>query len=113
MQLQKPVKEEFDRALREVEVFLTPTIPILPTKIGQRKIDIRGSKEVVRSALTRFVRPTNLNGFPSLSVPCGFSTSGLPIGLQLIGRPFDEANLYRFGYAFEQEICISTLKYDV
>ncbi len=111
--IQKPAKEEFDRALREVEVFLTPTIPVLPTKIGQRKIDIRGSEEAVRSALTRFVRTTNLNGFPSLSVPCGFSASGLPIGLQLVGRPFDEANLYRFGYAFEQEICISTLKYDV
>ena len=112
-QLQKLAKEEFDRSLREVEVFLTPTIPILPTEIGQRKIDIRGSEEAVRSALTRFVRTTNLNGFPSLSVPCGFSASGLPIGLQLIGRPYDEANLYRFGYAFEQEACISTLKYDV
>jgi aspartyl-tRNA(Asn)/glutamyl-tRNA(Gln) amidotransferase subunit A len=108
-QMQKPAKEEFKQALREVEVFLTPTIPILPTKIGQRKIDIRGSEETVRSALTRFVRATNLNGFPSLSLPCGFSASGLPIGLQLIGRPFDEANLYRFGYAFEQEICISNL----
>jgi aspartyl-tRNA(Asn)/glutamyl-tRNA(Gln) amidotransferase subunit A len=111
-QLQKPANEEFDQVLREVEILLTPTIPILPTEIGQRKIEIRSFEESVRSALTRFMRPTNLNGFPSLSVPCGFSALGLPIGLQLIGRPFDEANLYRFGYAFEQETGISTLKYD-
>jgi aspartyl-tRNA(Asn)/glutamyl-tRNA(Gln) amidotransferase subunit A len=48
--------------------------------------------------------PTNLNGLPSLSVPCGFTSSGLPIGLQLIGRPFDEATLYRYAHAYEAEV---------
>jgi aspartyl-tRNA(Asn)/glutamyl-tRNA(Gln) amidotransferase subunit A len=43
-----------------------------------------------------------MNGLPSLSVPCGTTSSGLPVGLQLIGRPFDEATLYRFGHAFEK-----------
>jgi aspartyl-tRNA(Asn)/glutamyl-tRNA(Gln) amidotransferase subunit A len=104
---------EFNHALKEVEMILTPTLPILPTDIGQREINIHGYQEQVRTALTRFTGPTNLNGFPSLSIPCGFSSSGLPIGLQLIGRPYDEANLYRFAYAFEQEYMVSPLKMEI
>jgi aspartyl-tRNA(Asn)/glutamyl-tRNA(Gln) amidotransferase subunit A len=55
----------------------------------------------VRSAVTRLTGPTNMTGLPSLSVPCGSTASGLPAGLQLIGRPFDEATLYRFAHAYE------------
>ena len=58
--------------------------------------------ESVRSALTRFTGPTDLTGHPSLSVPCGLTGSGLPVGMQLIGRPFDEATLYRFGHGYEE-----------
>jgi aspartyl-tRNA(Asn)/glutamyl-tRNA(Gln) amidotransferase subunit A len=105
--------QEFNQALQEVDVIVAPTIPILPTAIYQREIEINGTKEPIRGLLNRLTGPTNLTGFPSLSIPCGFSDSGLPIGLQLIGSPFDEANLYRFGYAFEQESSIPTLKYDI
>lgn len=94
----------FDRVFGEVEVLLAPTLPILPTEIGQRKMNLRGREELVLPTLTRLMGPMNLMGFPSLSVPCGTSSSGLPIGLQLMGRPFDEANLYRFGDAFENEV---------
>jgi aspartyl-tRNA(Asn)/glutamyl-tRNA(Gln) amidotransferase subunit A len=50
-----------------------------------------------------FTIPQPLAGVPALSVPCGFSTDGLPIGLQLIGKPFDEATLFRVGAAYEAE----------
>jgi aspartyl-tRNA(Asn)/glutamyl-tRNA(Gln) amidotransferase subunit A len=93
--------EEFGRALEEVDVLLTPTVPIGATKIGQRELKIGDHEELVFSALTRFTGPTNLNGLPSLSVPCGLTHSGLPVGLQLIGRPFDEATVYRYGHAYE------------
>jgi aspartyl-tRNA(Asn)/glutamyl-tRNA(Gln) amidotransferase subunit A len=93
--------EEFERALEEVDVLLTPTVPIAATKIGQREVEIDGHEELVFSALTRFTGPTNLNGLPSLSVPCGLTSTGLPIGLQIIGRTFDEATVYRYGYAYE------------
>jgi aspartyl-tRNA(Asn)/glutamyl-tRNA(Gln) amidotransferase subunit A len=112
-QLRHVAVQEFKQALNEADVIVTPTIPILPPDIGQRQVHIRGNKEHVRSALLRLTGPTNLNGFPSISVPCGFSESGLPIGMQLIGKPFDEANLYRFAYAFEQESSISTVKIDI
>jgi aspartyl-tRNA(Asn)/glutamyl-tRNA(Gln) amidotransferase subunit A len=94
--------DEFDRALDDVDVLLTPTLPIVATEIGQREVDIGEYKESVRSALTRFTGPTDLTGHPSLSVPCGTTASGLPVGLQLIGRRFDEATLYRFGHAYEE-----------
>jgi aspartyl-tRNA(Asn)/glutamyl-tRNA(Gln) amidotransferase subunit A len=93
--------EEFGRALEEVDVLLTPTVPIGATKIGQRELKIGDHEELVFSALTRFTGPTNLNGLPSLSVPCGLTHSGLPVGLQIIGRPFDEATVYRYGHAYE------------
>jgi aspartyl-tRNA(Asn)/glutamyl-tRNA(Gln) amidotransferase subunit A len=92
---------EFEEALGEVDVILAPTLPIAATLIDQREVNIGGYEEPVRSAVTRLTGPANLTGFPSLSVPCGSTTSGLPVGMQLIGRPFDEATLYRFGHAYE------------
>jgi aspartyl-tRNA(Asn)/glutamyl-tRNA(Gln) amidotransferase subunit A len=93
---------EFDRALQDVDVLLTPTLPIAATEIGQREIGIGDYEESVRSALTRFTGPTDLTGHPSLSIPCGATASGLPVGFQLIGRPFGEASLYRYGHAHEE-----------
>jgi aspartyl-tRNA(Asn)/glutamyl-tRNA(Gln) amidotransferase subunit A len=92
---------EFASVLREVDVLLTPTVPIPAPDIGRRETTIDGYEEAVYSALTRLTGPTNLNGLPSLSVPCGPTASGLPVGLQLVGRPFDEATLYRLGHAYE------------
>ena len=92
--------EEFERVLREVDVILTPTVPVTATEIGQREVEIGDHKEPVFSALTRLTGPTNLNGLPSLSVPCGCTRLGLPVGLQLIGRFFDEATIYNYGHAY-------------
>ena len=94
-------KDEFGRALEGVEVLLTPAVPIAATLIDQKDTKIGGYEESVRSAVTRLTGPTNLTGSPSLSVPCGLTAAGLPVGLQLIGRPFDEATVYRFGHAYE------------
>jgi aspartyl-tRNA(Asn)/glutamyl-tRNA(Gln) amidotransferase subunit A len=109
-QIQEVANLVFRKALTEVEVILTPTISILPPDLEQREVNINGHQEQVRAALTRYTGITNLNGFPSISIPCGFSASGLPIGLQFIGKLFDEANLYRFASAFEHEVGIPTLK---
>jgi aspartyl-tRNA(Asn)/glutamyl-tRNA(Gln) amidotransferase subunit A len=54
-------------------------------------------------ALSRLTRPANLTGFPAISVPCGFTQGGLPIGLQLIGRPFAEATILQIAHTYEQE----------
>ena len=94
----------FGRALETVDVLVAPTVPIPATGIGEREVRIGGREEPIRAALNRLTGPTNLNGLPSLSVPCGRTASGLPVGLQLIGRPFDEATLYRYAHAFEEAI---------
>jgi aspartyl-tRNA(Asn)/glutamyl-tRNA(Gln) amidotransferase subunit A len=96
--------EEFDRALQGIDVLLTPTLPITAPEIGQRDLSIGDYEESVRSGLTRFTGPTDLTGHPSLSVPCGLTGSGLPVGMQIIGRRFDEATLYRFGHAYEEAV---------
>jgi aspartyl-tRNA(Asn)/glutamyl-tRNA(Gln) amidotransferase subunit A len=101
-------RDEFSEALGQADVLLTPTVPITATLIDQREVNIGGYEESVRSALTRLTGPTNLNGFPSLSVPCGYTASRLPVGMQLIGRPFDEATLYRFGHAYEEAVSPGT-----
>ena len=95
-------RREFEDVLGEVDVILAPSVPIPATEIGQRQVSIEGHEEAVYSALTRLTGPTNMNGLPSLSGPCGTTSSGLPVGLQIIGRLFDEATLYRFGHAYEK-----------
>jgi aspartyl-tRNA(Asn)/glutamyl-tRNA(Gln) amidotransferase subunit A len=97
-------KDKFGEALGQVDLLLTPTVPIAATLIDQREVNIGGYEESVRSAVTRLTGPTNLNGLPSLSVPCGSTASGLPVGMQLIGRPFDEATLYRYGHSYEAAV---------
>jgi aspartyl-tRNA(Asn)/glutamyl-tRNA(Gln) amidotransferase subunit A len=54
------------------------------------------------AAFTRFTRIFNTIGLPALSLPCGFTAAGLPLALQIVGRPFDEATVLRVGHAYEQ-----------
>jgi len=56
----------------------------------------------VRASLIRFTRPFNLTGHPAASVPCGFTAEGLPMGLQIVGRPFDEATVLRVADAYQR-----------
>jgi aspartyl-tRNA(Asn)/glutamyl-tRNA(Gln) amidotransferase subunit A len=93
---------KFERAMRSVDLLAAPTLPIFAPRIGDAEVTAGRSREDVRMALLRLTRPANLTGLPSISVPCGFSTGGLPAGLQLIGRRWDEATLLRAAYAYEQ-----------
>lgn len=111
LQIRKLAKNEFNIVLDEVDILLTPTLPILPLKINERRVDIeKYAGKHIRWLITKLTAPTNLNGFPSLSLPCGFSSDGMPVGVQLIGREFEEARLYQFGYALEHKISINTTK---
>jgi len=94
--------ERLSGALENVHVLLAPTIPVVAPFIDQMEIRIGRSTEDVRLALLSLTRPGNLSGLPAISVPCGFSSEGLPVGLQLIGRRFGEAMLLRAAYAYEQ-----------
>ncbi|MGH9748090.1 MAG: amidase [Candidatus Acidiferrales bacterium] len=97
----RAVTHEFDSAFEDVDAILAPTLPIVAPRIGENEVAIEGRKETVRSALVRLNRPANLTGHPALSVPCGFAKSGLPIGLQLIGPNWSEAQLLAIALAYE------------
>jgi aspartyl-tRNA(Asn)/glutamyl-tRNA(Gln) amidotransferase subunit A len=90
--------------MQRVDALALPTLPILPPRIDQLDQPVRiGSSEFdASSALLRFTFPFNMTGQPALALPCGFSTSGLPISLQLAGRYLDEATLLRIGHAYQQ-----------
>jgi aspartyl-tRNA(Asn)/glutamyl-tRNA(Gln) amidotransferase subunit A len=88
-------------ALQHVDFLVTPTLPITATSMGEPIVEIREVEQPVYLALLRNTEPFNLAGLPALTVPCGFSSKGLPIGLQIVGRPFDEAGTLRVGHAFQ------------
>ena len=99
--LRRRYRSEFSRLWTEVDCLATPTTPATAPEIGQTTVRIAGEDEDARLAATRFVRAVNLLGLPALSLPCGLSSSGLPIGLQIIGPPFDEAGVLAVGAALE------------
>jgi len=96
------LQQEFRKLYDQVDVIVAPTIAATAVKAGTESITWPdGSEEPLISAYTRFALPGNITGLPALSVPCGFSSEGLPIGFQAIGRPLDEATILRLGAAYE------------
>ncbi|NQU95427.1 MAG: Asp-tRNA(Asn)/Glu-tRNA(Gln) amidotransferase subunit GatA [Candidatus Omnitrophica bacterium] len=97
MKVRTKIKNDFLEAFKTCDVILTPTTPAPAFKIGEKINDPLG---MYLSDI--FTIPANLAGIPGISIPCGFTKGGLPIGLQLLGKPFDEETLFRVAYAFEQ-----------
>jgi aspartyl-tRNA(Asn)/glutamyl-tRNA(Gln) amidotransferase subunit A len=89
------------RVLTEVDALVTPTTPVPATLIGQDVVEYGGAQEPVIFAMIRCTFPFNATRLPALSVPCGFTRANLPIGLQIAGRPFDEATVLRIGHAYQ------------
>jgi aspartyl-tRNA(Asn)/glutamyl-tRNA(Gln) amidotransferase subunit A len=102
LDVQKRVRAEFDATLREVDAIVAPTVPAPAPPIGAEHIYIDGEQIGVRAAMVGMNRPANFTGHPAISVPCGFTRDGLPIGLQLIGRSFDESTLLRIAFSYER-----------
>jgi len=91
------IRRDFDAAFRDVDVIVTPVTPTPAFKLGEKAED---PLQMYLSDI--YTISVNLAGNPAIAVPCGFSKAGLPIGLQLIGRPFEEETLLRGAYAYEQ-----------
>ncbi|GAB6182581.1 Asp-tRNA(Asn)/Glu-tRNA(Gln) amidotransferase subunit GatA [Thermodesulfovibrio hydrogeniphilus] len=97
LQVRTLIKRDFETAFENVDYIITPTAPSPAFKIGE-KID--DPLQMYLSDI--FTISVNLAGVPAISIPCGFSENGLPIGLQIIGRPFDEVGILQLAYAYEQ-----------
>ena len=95
------LRHEFLEALRRVDVIVAPTSPVTAPRLGEREIKIGERMVKLPLHLGRLTCPFNLAGLPAISIPCGFIAAGLPIGLQLAGRPFDEEMVLRVAHAYE------------
>ena len=89
-------------AVAEVDAVIAPVSPVPAPTIAESDVGNSPDAEAVIQRLTRFTRPINYLGLPSLSIPSGFTRSGLPVGMQLVGRSFDEATLLRIGAALQR-----------
>jgi aspartyl-tRNA(Asn)/glutamyl-tRNA(Gln) amidotransferase subunit A len=97
------VRKEFLKIFQVIDVLLTPGLPIVAPGLEQDSVTISGKAETVRSALTRLTRPYNVAGIPAIVIPCGFSRSGLPVALQIAGKPFEEATILAVAQAYEKQ----------
>jgi aspartyl-tRNA(Asn)/glutamyl-tRNA(Gln) amidotransferase subunit A len=101
--IRKILVGEFRTLFSSIDCLLTPATPTTAPLIGQKEVELDGEMMDTRLATTRLVRGINVLGFPALSMPCGQSANGLPIGMQLIGRPFEEKLLLALGEALETD----------
>ncbi len=96
-QVRTLIKQDFDNAFKQADVIVTPTSPSAAFKIGEKATD---PLQMYLSDI--FTISINLAGVPAMSMPCGFTKADLPIGLQIIGRHFDEETIFKVAYAYEQ-----------
>jgi aspartyl-tRNA(Asn)/glutamyl-tRNA(Gln) amidotransferase subunit A len=97
LQVRTLIKKGFDEAFEKYDVILGPTAPSTAYKLGEK---VNNPLEMYLGDI--YTVSVNIAGLPGLVVPCGFDSKGLPIGLQLIGKPFDESTLLKVGFTFEQ-----------
>ena len=92
------IRQDFERVFKEVDAVLTPTAPTPAFKFGEK------SEDPISMYLSDiFTISTNLAGLPGISVPCGFTQSGLPVGMQLIGQAFEESKLLNIAHAYDRD----------
>jgi aspartyl-tRNA(Asn)/glutamyl-tRNA(Gln) amidotransferase subunit A len=91
------IKQDFDEAFKSFDAIVTPTAPTTAFKLGEKT-----SNPLSMYLSDIYTISVNLAGVPAISIPCGFAKNGLPIGLQIIGKPFDEEMLFRIAHSYEQ-----------
>jgi aspartyl-tRNA(Asn)/glutamyl-tRNA(Gln) amidotransferase subunit A len=96
-------KSSLKDAMRNIDVMVTPTMPNTAMKVGETISKIGAREESVFAVSARFCAPFNMSGLPAASIPCGFAPNGLPIGLQIVGKPFDEETVLKLSHAFESD----------
>ena len=105
LKVQRIIKEEHAQVLQEVDFLVTPSAPVAAWRIDSETVNLDGIEYPVRGPgagmTSRCTSPSNATGLPAMSVPGGFTESGLPIGFQLIARPFEEQLLFQVAFGYE------------
>jgi aspartyl-tRNA(Asn)/glutamyl-tRNA(Gln) amidotransferase subunit A len=102
MRWRGPALAAYLAAVTGTDAVIAPVAPMPAVTIAESDVGNSPDAEAVIQRITKFTRPINYLGLPSLSIPTGFTKNGLPVGMQLIGRAFDEAGLVRIGAAFQR-----------
>jgi aspartyl-tRNA(Asn)/glutamyl-tRNA(Gln) amidotransferase subunit A len=97
-QVRTLIRRDFEEAFKRCDIIMTPVSPTTAFKVGEKMKD-----PLAMYLSDIFTIPVNLAGLPGMSLPCGFNGAGLPIGLQIIGQPLDEARMLQIAYAFETQ----------
>ena len=96
------INSELRQVLQRVDVIVSPTTAIAAPRIGQDTASVRGREESVGWLVSCLTRPYNLSGMPAITICCGFTTMGLPVGLQIAGRPFEDSTVLQVAHAYQQ-----------
>ena len=106
--LQRLIKEGFASAFSQVDAIVAPTCPTVAPSINAESLTIKGVEYDLKltrdEVLGRNTYLANVTGVPAISLPCGQGEAGMPVGLQLMGKPFEEDRLYQIAYACEQAL---------
>jgi aspartyl-tRNA(Asn)/glutamyl-tRNA(Gln) amidotransferase subunit A len=100
--LRRKMRRDFAELWAEVDCIVTPATPAPAPRSGEKTVSLGGQDEDVRLAATRLVRGINALGLPAVSLPCGVTAAGLPIGAQIVGPAFQEAEILRVAAALEE-----------
>jgi aspartyl-tRNA(Asn)/glutamyl-tRNA(Gln) amidotransferase subunit A len=101
-QARQVIRKAWSEVLTSVDCLLTPTAPVPAGRFGQKNAELPGGETSMLRACLGLTLPFNVTGHPAVSVPCGFTGEGLPVGMQLVGRPFDEATILRIAHHYQQ-----------
>lgn len=101
--VRRVVRRAWSKAMAKVDCLVTPSSPIVASRFGQQSADLPGGEKPLVRAYLDVTLPFNLSGHPALSMPCGFSRDQLPIGLQVVGKPFAEATILAIAHQYQQQ----------
>lgn len=91
------IKNDFDKVFKDFDCIVAPTSPTPAFRIGEK---VKDPLKMYLSDI--YTISANLAGIPAISIPCGFTKKGLPVGLQILAKPFNEEMLFRAAYTYEQ-----------
>lgn len=102
--LRSKFQDHFRELMEGIDAIITPTLPLLPTDIGQREVEIRGVVHSIHTRYNLFTIIASYTGFPAITIPSGLSSDNLPIGLQILTDEYAETKAYRIAYQIEKAL---------
>jgi aspartyl-tRNA(Asn)/glutamyl-tRNA(Gln) amidotransferase subunit A len=102
LRMRRTIRAAWSKVFSKVDCLVTPTSPLVATRFGQQTADLPGGAKPLVRAYLDLTLPFNLSGHPAINVPCGLSSDGLPIGMQVVGKPFGEGTILRVAHQFQQ-----------